>query len=224
MIFMDTMFDTLLQLPLFQGLTQEDFTSIIEKVKLHFTKYKAGETILQAGQPCNQLLFLLKGEIAATTTPPHHIYTLTEYFQAPYLMEPQSMFGMNTTYAITCTAHTEAHTVNVSKAAVLNELFKYEIFRLNYLNIISNWVQVYSNRLWEKPVDDLESRIHAFILMHVERHEGEKILKITMEDLARYVHDTRLNVSKTLNRMQDCGIVKLQRGGIIVTDARLLSY
>lgn len=221
---MDTMFDTLLQLPLFQGLTQEDFTSIIEKVKLHFTKYKAGETILQAGQPCNQLLFLLKGEIAATTTPPHHIYTLTEYFQAPYLVEPQSMFGMNTTYAITCTAHTEAHTVNVSKAAVLNELFKYEIFRLNYLNIISNWVQVYSNRLWEKPVDDLESRIHAFILMHVERHEGEKILKITMEDLARYVHDTRLNVSKTLNRMQDCGIVKLQRGGIIVTDARLLSY
>lgn len=221
---MDTMFDTLLQLPLFQGLTQEDFTSIIEKVKLHFTKYKADEIILEAGQPCDQLFFLLKGEIAATTTPPHHIYTLTEYFQAPYLVEPQSMFGMNTTHATTYTAHTEVHTVNVSKAAVLNELFKYEIFRLNYLNIISNRVQVSNNRLWDKPVDDLENRIHAFILTHVERQEGEKILKIKMEDLARYVHDTRLNVSKALNKMQDSGIVKLQRGGIIVTDARLLSY
>ena len=33
---METMFDTLLQLPLFQGLAQEDFTCILEKVKLHF--------------------------------------------------------------------------------------------------------------------------------------------------------------------------------------------
>jgi hypothetical protein len=32
-----TMYDTLLQLPLFQGLCKNDFTNIIGKVKLHFT-------------------------------------------------------------------------------------------------------------------------------------------------------------------------------------------
>ena len=37
------MYDTLLQLPLFQGLAHEDFTNILGKVKLHFTKHKAGE-------------------------------------------------------------------------------------------------------------------------------------------------------------------------------------
>lgn len=42
---METMFDTLLQLPLFQGLAQEDFTCILEKVKLHFTKHKPGELL-----------------------------------------------------------------------------------------------------------------------------------------------------------------------------------
>ena len=31
-----TMYDTLLQLPLFQGLCKNDFTNIIGKVKLHF--------------------------------------------------------------------------------------------------------------------------------------------------------------------------------------------
>ena len=35
---MNTIFDTLLQLPLFQGLAVEDFTRILEKVKLHFAK------------------------------------------------------------------------------------------------------------------------------------------------------------------------------------------
>ena len=46
---METMFNTLLQLPLFQGLCHEDFTNILEKVKLHFTKHKAGEVIVKSG-------------------------------------------------------------------------------------------------------------------------------------------------------------------------------
>ena len=41
-----TMYDTLLQLPLFQGLCKDDFTSIIEKVKFHFHQFEAGEDIL----------------------------------------------------------------------------------------------------------------------------------------------------------------------------------
>lgn len=37
---MNTMFDTLLQLPLFQGLAQEDFTNILGKVKLSLQSIK----------------------------------------------------------------------------------------------------------------------------------------------------------------------------------------
>ena len=62
---MNTMFDTLLQLPLFQGLAQEDFTNILGKVKLSFTKHKAGEVIVKAGDTCSQLIFVLKGEISS---------------------------------------------------------------------------------------------------------------------------------------------------------------
>lgn len=60
--YMETMFDTLLQLPLFQGLCHEDFTNILEKVKLHFTKHKAGDVIVKSGTPCDKLIFLLKGK------------------------------------------------------------------------------------------------------------------------------------------------------------------
>jgi signal-transduction protein with cAMP-binding, CBS, and nucleotidyltransferase domain len=60
--YMETMFDTLLQLPLFQGLCHEDFTNILEKVKLHFTRHKAGEPLIKSGEVCDQLLFLLKGK------------------------------------------------------------------------------------------------------------------------------------------------------------------
>ena len=85
---METMFNTLLQLPLFQGLCHEDFTNILEKVKLHFTKHKAGEVIVKSGTPCNQLIFLLKGELSLQTTSKDDLFTFIEHMEAPYVIEP----------------------------------------------------------------------------------------------------------------------------------------
>lgn len=219
---METMFDTLLQLPLFQGLAQEDFTCILEKVKLHFTKHKPGELLLQEGAPCHELVFVLKGEIVSSTSSADGSYSFTEYIPAPCLIEPYSMFGMKTSYASTYRAKTEVHTVSISKAFVMKELFNYEIFRLNYMNIVSNRAQMLHSRLWKVTDDNLETRIAHFILSHVERLSGEKVLKIKMEDLALIVNDTRAGVSKALNSMQTEGLVELHRGEIAIPDAEKL--
>ena len=219
---MNTMFDTLLQLPLFQGLAQEDFTNILGKVKLNFTKHKAGEVIVKAGDTCSQLIFVLKGEISSCTSSANTSYSFTEYFQAPYVIEPQSLFGMSTSYVSTYTAQTETHTVSISKAFVMSELFKYDIFRLNYMNIISNRAQSLSNRLWAENTDNLERRIGNFILTHIERPAGRKTLKIKMEELAQVVNDTRVGVSRALNSMQEKGLLELHRGEMMIPNAENL--
>ena len=234
---METMFDTLLQLPLFQGLCHEDFTSILDKVKLHFIKHKAGETIIKSGNPCTQLCFLLKGEISIVTNAKENIYTVIEQIEAPYLIEPQSLFGMNTNYASSYVAHTEVHTVCISKAFVLSDLFRYDIFRLNYMNIVSNRAQNLYSRLWDEPTLDLKSKIIRFFLSHFwsnsryiirfvrshcEKPQGEKTFKVKMDDLARCLDDTRLNISKTLNELQDNGLIELHRKEILIPDAQKL--
>lgn len=219
---METMFDTLLQLPLFQGLCQEDFTSILDKVKLHFIKHKAGETIIKSGSPCKQLCFLLKGEISVVTHSRENTYTVIEQMEAPSLIEPQSLFGMNTNYASSYIALTEVHTVCINKRFVLSDLFKYEIFRLNYMNMVSNRAQNLYSRLWEEPSPVLKDKITHFFLIHCEKPQGMKSFKVKMDDLARCLDDTRLNISKTLNEMQDLGLIELHRKEIIIPDARKL--
>ena len=57
---------------------------------------------------------------------------------------------MSTSYVSTYTAQTETHTVSISKAFVMSELFKYDIFRLNYMNIISNRAQSLLVRVLER--------------------------------------------------------------------------
>lgn len=222
---MDTMFDTLLQLPLFQGLGQEDLTHILGKVKFHFAKHKDHTLLAQSLTPCRQLLFLLKGEVTATTVSSDGLYNVTEYFQAPYLIEPQSLFGMDTNYVATYHSCGEAHTVTIDKSFAMNELFKYDIFCLNYLNILSNRAQVLNRRVWNHNYHSIssEERILRFIRLHLERPSaGRKEIKIRMEDLAQIVNDTRTGISKTLNNMQLQGKIELRRGEIIIPDAALL--
>lgn len=220
--YMETMFDTLLQLPLFQGLCHEDFTNILEKVKLHFTKHKAGNVIVKGGAPCDKLIFLLKGEMSLQTISKDGFLTFIEHIEAPYVIEPHALFGMNLSYASSYIARTEAHTISISKSFVLSNLLKYDIFRLNYMNIISNRAQTCYNRLWTEVPERLEARITDFILSHIERPSGEKILKIKMEELANAINDTRLSVSKALNGMQENGLLELHRGEIVIPDLERL--
>lgn len=205
------MYDTLLQLPLFQGLCKNDFTDIIGKVKLHFHKCNANTILAEQGSPCTQLFFLLKGEITSQTTDKQHSYSLIETFGSPTVIEPYSLFGMQTQYTATYKARTNIHVVSIDKCFVLNELSKYDIFRLNYLNILSNRVQVAHDKLWTNHTGETKDKIDNFLISRSIKPEGEKTLKIKMEDLAELIDETRINVSKTLNKLQEQGLVQLSR-------------
>lgn len=58
---MDSMYDVLLQLPLFQGVSRAKISELIEKTKFHFLKYKSGEQIVSKGEECTHLKFLISG-------------------------------------------------------------------------------------------------------------------------------------------------------------------
>ena len=117
---------------------------------------------------------------------------------------------------------TEVNTISICKSFILTGLMKFEIFRLNYMNIISNRSQTLYGKIWDQTPTDIEGRIMRFILMHLERPVGEKVLKAKMEDLALCLDDTRLNVSKALNNLQDRELIVLRRKEIIIPDASKL--
>lgn len=210
------MYDILLQLPLFQGLCKNDFTNIIEKVKFHFKKYSYNEKIILQGDECTKLIFLLNGEIVAHTKDDNGLYSLYEIIKAPFAFEPQSLFGMKTQYKSSYNSHIYADTVSIDKTYILKDLNNYEIFRLNYLNYLSNGCQNSRNKLWNIHIGNTKEKIVNFIFVRCIKHEGEKVLKIKMDDFAQLINDTRINVSKTLNEMQEQELVKLSRKEIFI--------
>lgn len=215
-----TMYDKLLQLPLFQGMSKFDFTDILGKVKIHFNKYEPGSCLVRQDTPCNQLIFVLDGEVQIESNDKTHKYTLWENFKSPNVIEPYSLFGMRPYFTASYTAVTEVNTLNIDKSYILNELCRYEVFNLNYMNMLSNRSQVIYNKLWNAHIGKTRDKIINFLLLRCMTPYGAKKLSIRMEDLARLIDDTRINVSNVLNDLQNRGLIQLGRRTFSIPELR----
>ena len=215
-----TMYDKLLQLPLFQGISKFDFTDSLEKVKIHFNKYEPGNCLVKQDTPCNQLIFVLDGEVQIESNDPIHKYTIWESFKSPNVIEPYSLFGMRPYFTASYTAITEVNTLNIEKSYILNELCRYEVFNLNYMNMLSNRSQVIYNKLWNAHIGKTRDKIINFLLLRCMTPYGTKKMSIRMEDLARLIDDTRINVSNVLNDLQNKGLIQLGRRTFTINDLR----
>ena len=217
------MYDNLLQLPLFQGLCKDDFTTLIEKVKLHFITCKEGETIAAQDEICNRLLFILDGEVTVKRTDKEHHYSLTEQLDAPHIIELYSMFGMYPTFKATYKAKTEVKLLSINKPYIYNELHKYEIVRINYLNLLSNPCQGAHRKRWDSHHGTMEAKIAHFLTNRCLKPQGEKVLHITMEDLGNLIDETRMNVSRLLNELQQNELLQLRRKEIYIPSLEKLT-
>lgn len=220
---MKSMFDTLLELPLFQGISTKSLTKILEKAKLHFERRTAGETIVRSGSRCDGLVFILHGEVEKTTVGMgESAYEVTEYLDAPYLLEPASVFGLTTSYRSTYIAGTDVDTMSVSKVTIADVLMKNEVFRLNYLNTVCRRMQNLENTIWESPLPTSTSIVCHSILNHFETLTGRKSLFIDINDLASKGNILRINVKQALKGLEKNGLLQIKGRSIEIPDASLL--
>lgn len=218
-----TMYDKLLQLPLFQGLGKNEFTQIIEKVKFHFHKLTPGAILVREEEACDKLIFILDGEVQSEAYDSGQKYMLQETFKAPYIIEPYSLFGMRPYYNATYSAVTEANVLTIGKNFLLENLSQYDIFMLNYLNILSSRAQTLKRKLWDMRIGNTYEKIMYFLQTRCNNPKGPKTLYVRMEDFAELLTDTRINISIALNDMQDQGVLKLNRKKISINDLEELS-
>ena len=90
------------------------------------------------------------------------------------------------------------------------------------LNTTCNQYHQTLKLLRDFPEDTVQDKITKFILSFSSTTRGEKELRIKMTDLADIVHETRLNVSKALNQMQEDNLISLQRNFINIQDIEKL--
>ena len=207
-------YDRLLQFPLFQGMSRDDLEIVAGHTRFGFQKVTAGRQIIHAGDPCTHLYFLINGSLRVETFSDDSRYSVIEQMSSPYILQQESIFGYYQRYTHNFYALTDANFLTLDKEEVVRLSEDFLVFRLNLMNHLATQTQKLIQSQWRRNPLSLRERIVRFLFQHTLYPAGPKTFHILMERLAEEVNDSRLNVSRTLNRMQETGVLELHRGRI----------
>ena len=207
-------YDRLLQFPLFQGMSRDDLEIVAGHTRFGFLKVAAGRQIIHAGDPCTHLYFLVNGTLKIETFSDDGRYSVTEQMSSPYILQQESIFGYYQRYTHNFYALTDANFLTLDKEEVVRLSEDFLVFRLNLMNHLATQTQKLIQAQWRRSPLSLRERIVRFFFLHALYPAGPKTFHILMERLAEEVNDSRLNVSRVLNRMQTSGLIELHRGRI----------
>lgn len=211
---MNHTYERLLQLPLFLGMSMEEVTELVGYTRLGFHRIEAGKTVVSEHDNCRELVFLQKGTLAVSKSSDRHDYRIEETVSAPLLIEPERLFGLYQHFSRTYVAQTECHLITIGKADVVGICQQSNIFFINLLGLFSTAVQRAANQPWHDQPSLREDKIIHFLANRILSPKGAKTVNIKMQTLATAIHESRLNVSHTLNEWQAQGLVRLGRGVI----------
>lgn len=212
-------YDKLLRLPLFIGMSYDELQRIMSKTKIDFGKVPEGSIFVRQGEKCSRLLIVIDGVVHYHGIADDGAFSVDEEIHYPHIVQLESIFGRFQNFMRTITAVTQVSTITIDKNEVLSLISKSLIFRLNLLGLLSTRIQKEEQENWHHQAKlKLEDRIVLLLRRKCLIPTGHKSFKIKMIDLADILNDSRLDVSTALNNLQSKGLIKLSRGKIDVPD------
>lgn len=218
---LSTRYALLTRLPLLQGISSTDLLGWEDALRLDLDVFPASNLpLIRQGEPCSQLIFLVEGELQREHRSADNRFTTRSYLRGPAVIEVDRLFGLKPTYEYTYRIQTEVKMLSIRKSLVGSHLMKSEVFRLNLLNTLSAIAQKKAATLLPVQLNNVEERLRHFVGTLFQDCEGEVELFIMMNDIARYIGDSRLIVSKLLNRLHEERSIRLGRGHFTIYDIK----
>jgi len=207
-----------MQLPLFQGVTTERMTAIIEKLPFHFLKYADGETIVAADEPCAHIRFIISGKVRLTMVSSSPRITMSQTLSAPNALAPEYLFGTKNAYPFTATALGDCGILQLRKADYLKMLQSDIIFLFNILNYLSTMAQKNTRLLTSHAKGTVADRLAALIDLNLCPGGTDVHLTFRQKDICAIVGAQRGTFVNTLYALQDKGIISCTPTDVTVLD------
>ena len=215
---MDSMYDVLLQLPIFQGVSRNKISELIEKMKFHFLKYPDGEKIVTSGEECNHLKFLISGEIRSELITQNEKMRITELIQAPNVIAPDHLFGRDTYFPANLYAVGTVGLMQIEKSSVIQMLQEEPIFLINLLNILSRRSQKALESFTALSSNDLKERLAFWVLSLTQQKSVDIRIICKQKDLYAFFGVQRSVFLSTLDELKEDGIIDYNAKEIIILD------
>ena len=136
-----SMYNILKQLSLFQGITTDHLTRILEVTPFDFRNYNEGEVVSQSGTTLDSLISVISGRVSVTSTVCGRVSVIQTY-EAPYTLPFHHLYGADTSATATVIADADKTGIMVMhKRDFRRILHENEVAMINALNILCTKAQ-----------------------------------------------------------------------------------
>lgn len=217
-----SMYENLMTLPLFKGVSRERISEIVGKVPLSFLKYLPGEKVMDSGEPCKGLKFVLKGSVRLTLRNTTDRLRVQQTLESPAVISPDFLFGRDTSYPSSGVAIDTVSIMQIEKKDFIELLRDDEIVTYNYLNILSTNAQKAVNGVLALTAGSLEERIAFWIIALTQLSGKDIVLQAKHRDLYTLFGVQRSSFIAALDSLKAKGIITYTPTEIHVVSRREL--
>lgn len=217
------MYEILLGLPLFKGVSRERLSEVIGSVKFHFLKYLPNDTIVSAGDHCTHIKFIISGSARLTIANNDSRFIVSQTLSAPDVIAPECLFGSVTSYPCSGVAIESTGVLQISKADYLKILNMDQIFLFNYLNTLSMNAQKATQGILAVTTGNLEERIAFWIVALTQRRGSDITLACRQRDLYSLFGVQRTSLKATLESLRERDIITYSSSEIRIKSRQALT-
>ena len=214
------MYENLMTLPLFKGVSYNRVSEIVGKTRLGFLKYLPGEILLRAGEPCTGIKFIISGSVRLTIRNIADRFRVMQTLSAPAVISPDFLFGRDTLYPADGVAIDTVSVMPIAKSDFIALLREDDIILFNYLNILSTNAQKAIDGVLALTSGSLEERIAFWIIALTQLGSTDIVLQARQRDLYALFGVQRTSFVAALDSLRERGIITYTSNEIHVLSRR----
>ena len=215
---MNSMYQQLMQLPLFQGVSTEKITALVEKLPFHFLKFRNGEQVFAAGDPCTHIKFIVSGQVRLETPFPKLRITMHQTVSNPHVLAAEYLFGRDTAYPYTAISDGACGILQLRKSDYIKMITSDKVFLFNILNYLSSG----SQRSLLMPLIVNDGSVAERLAMVVDTLSISGATNIgfryKQKDLCTLLGTQRTTLVSMLDKLSDQGIVDYDSNELKILD------
>lgn len=220
---MNSMYQQLMQLPLFQGVSTDVITALVEKLPFHFLKFRNGEQIFAAGDQCSHIRFIVSGRVRLETPCDLLRVSLLQTLETPHVLAAEYLFGRETTYPYSAFADGPCGILQLRKSDYIKMLAFDKVFLFNILNYLSSGSQRNTASILAIKDGSVVERLAMIVDALTVTGATDVAVRFKQKDLCVLLGTQRTTLIASLDKLADEDIVDYTSNELRVLDLSRLA-
>ena len=198
----------LAEAPVFRWLSERFLENFIGRTPNALREFGIGDFIALQGTVCQSLYLLYSGRVRTNMVNEEGKQVTIEEIEAPRLLAPAFIFATDNRFPVNITTLTNCEVLVLNRTDFVDLMHREKIVMQNFLRIISDRSIFLSRKLNAFALQDLKTRLLAYL----REHENPR----SRQEIADILGVARPSLARVLSELADEGYLRIEKRKITV--------